>query len=132
MKLFHFVCKQNHCRSFFPEHSSKNNGYLSYQQLLSLFSPQRFFRIVLPRKMYFCLLSFIPLSIIMFRVTDHTRSGWFGFYRHRREKTKARQCLNQCGFENTQIRTCGISGCRKKTFEYRNVFFDNHYKNETS
>ncbi len=66
----------------------------------------------------------------MFWVTDHTQSGWLGFFRYRRKKTKARQCLNRCGctrvqstrFKNTQLRNCGISGCRKKTFEYRNVF----------
>jgi hypothetical protein len=37
-----------------------------------------------------------PLSIIMFRDTDHTQSGWLGFFRHRRENPKARQCLNHC------------------------------------
>jgi hypothetical protein len=31
-----------------------------------------------------------PLSIIMFRDTDHTQSGWLGFFRHRRENPKAR------------------------------------------
>jgi hypothetical protein len=35
-------------------------------------------------------LFFFMLSIIMFCVTDHPRSGWLGFFRYRRENTKAR------------------------------------------
>jgi hypothetical protein len=35
-------------------------------------------------------------------VTDHPQSGWLGFYRHRRENTKARQCLNRCGWNRVQ------------------------------
>ncbi len=79
---------------------------------------------------------FIPLSIIMFRVTDHTQSGWLGFFRHRRENTKARQCLNRCGcnrvlctrFENTQWRNCGIRGCRKKRLNTGTFFWQPLYR----
>jgi hypothetical protein len=40
--------------------------------------------------------------------TDHPRSGWLGFFRHGREKTKTRQCLIQCGctrVQSTRLKT---------------------------
>jgi len=32
----------------------------------------------------------IAHAILYMRVTDHPQSGWLGFFRHRRKKTKAR------------------------------------------
>jgi len=34
-------------------------------------------------------------------------------------------------FKITQLRNCGISGCRKKTFEYRNVFLTTTIKDRS-
>jgi hypothetical protein len=36
------------------------------------------------------------------------RAGGLDFFRHRREKTKARQCLNRCKFHGVTVDACEL------------------------